>query len=195
MFDHLMEEVMKLEASVVGGSEILQYPELISQTHIQINPKIQAAMGNKLSSPAKNAVDGESVDYDMNYRSCFKSLPGSAILEKTFCGSIDTTDPAEYQDAGLTARMLKRAEIAPSALQQTKISRAKTIPCAVTFPNRKSALHSVIINSMIIVARRQWPRGLPSRKCPRVTSTNRSIPVLPCLSTHSFRKSRKIRNP
>ena len=41
----------------------------------------------------------------------YKSFPGSAILEKTFCGSIDTTDPAEYEDVTLANRLLKKADI------------------------------------------------------------------------------------
>lgn len=68
-------------------------------------------MGNQISSPAKRAVgetDDGNVFHDKNR---FKSFPGSAILEKTFCGSIDTTDPAEYHDVGLASRILKRAEI------------------------------------------------------------------------------------
>ena len=41
----------------------------------------------------------------------YKSFPGSAILEKTFCGSIDTTDPSEYEDVNLANRLLKKADI------------------------------------------------------------------------------------
>mmetsp|Transcript_25574 Transcript_25574/g.70614 ORF Transcript_25574/g.70614 Transcript_25574/m.70614 type:complete len:920 (-) Transcript_25574:125-2884(-) len=41
----------------------------------------------------------------------YRSFPGSAILEKTFCGSIDTTDPAEYEDVNFANRLLKKADI------------------------------------------------------------------------------------
>jgi hypothetical protein len=41
----------------------------------------------------------------------YRAFPGSAILEKTFCGSIDTTDPAEYQDLNMASRLMKRADL------------------------------------------------------------------------------------
>ena len=44
-------------------------------------------------------------------REKYRSFPGSAILEKTFCGSIDTTDPAEYDDVNLANRLLRKADV------------------------------------------------------------------------------------
>jgi hypothetical protein len=41
----------------------------------------------------------------------YRSFPGSAFLEKTFCGSIDTTDPAEYEGTNIANRLLKKADI------------------------------------------------------------------------------------
>jgi hypothetical protein len=47
----------------------------------------------------------------VNKNNKYKSFPGSAILEKTFCGSIDTTDPSEYENVDLANRLLKKADI------------------------------------------------------------------------------------
>lgn len=58
-------------------------------------------MGNSPSTPS--SLDDDKAKY--------KSFPGSAILEKAICGSIDTTDPAEYQDAGALQRLMRRAEV------------------------------------------------------------------------------------
>lgn len=60
-------------------------------------------MGNQPSS------EGRSPDVDEKAK--YRSFPGSAILEKAFCGSIDTTDPAEYEDQNLANRLLKKADI------------------------------------------------------------------------------------
>ena len=48
---------------------------------------------------------------DESMKSKYRSFPGSAMLEKTFCGSIDTTDPSEYDNVSTMNRILKRAEI------------------------------------------------------------------------------------
>jgi hypothetical protein len=40
----------------------------------------------------------------------YKSFPGSAFLEKTLCGSIDTTDPEEYEGAPYATQLFKRAD-------------------------------------------------------------------------------------
>ena len=66
------------------------------QYHINI-------MGNQVSSEKGNNQVDEKAKY--------KSFPGSAILEKTFCGSIDTTDPSEYEDVNFANRLLKKADI------------------------------------------------------------------------------------
>jgi hypothetical protein len=58
-------------------------------------------MGNKMSM--ESAEERE--------RSKYKSFPGSTILEKAFCGSIDTTDPSEYENTSTLSRLMKRAEI------------------------------------------------------------------------------------
>ena len=55
-------------------------------------------MGNKTSK------------LDNDEKAKYRSFPGSAILEKDVCGSIDTTDPDEYQDASAAARLVRRAE-------------------------------------------------------------------------------------
>lgn len=41
----------------------------------------------------------------------YRAFPGSAFLEKTFCGSIDTTDPDEYEGVSAVQRLLKKADI------------------------------------------------------------------------------------
>lgn len=41
----------------------------------------------------------------------YRSFPGSALLEKTFCGSIDTTDPSEYQDQSIATRLMHKADV------------------------------------------------------------------------------------
>ena len=46
----------------------------------------------------------------MDEKMKYKGFPGSAFLEKAFCGSIDTTDPSEY-DGNLAKRLLKRADV------------------------------------------------------------------------------------
>lgn len=61
-------------------------------------------MGNSQSS-------GEVKNASLSEKSKYKSFPGSAILEKTFCGSIDTTDPSEYEDVNFANRLLKKADI------------------------------------------------------------------------------------
>jgi hypothetical protein len=73
-------------------------------------------MGNSASSPAaadKASASNETVrsEDDPEVRNKYKAFPGSAILEKTFCGSIDTTDPSEYEHVTLANRLLKRADI------------------------------------------------------------------------------------
>jgi hypothetical protein len=65
--------------------------------------KLRQNMGNQQSSEPQALVVDEKAKY--------KSFPGSAILEKTFCGSIDTTDPSEYEDSNLANRLLKKADI------------------------------------------------------------------------------------
>jgi hypothetical protein len=74
-------------------------------------------MGNKVSSvvepsehhpPSLNNHNHNNDDDDSKAK--YRSFPGSAILEKTFCGSIDTTDPAEYSDANAIQKLLKRAD-------------------------------------------------------------------------------------
>ena len=62
-------------------------------------------MGNQQSAEKRDSH--EIVDEKAKYR----SFPGSAILEKTFCGSIDTTDPSEYEDINLANRLLKKADM------------------------------------------------------------------------------------
>lgn len=65
-------------------------------------------MGNEIStsSPATSPTSS-SVDPKEKYR----SFPGSALLEKTFCGSIDTTDPSEYEGKNLANRLLTKAHV------------------------------------------------------------------------------------
>jgi hypothetical protein len=55
-----------------------------------------------------NANNANSTSVNHNK---YKAFPGSTILEKTFCGSIDTTDPSEYEDISIANRLLKRADI------------------------------------------------------------------------------------
>jgi len=64
-------------------------------------------MGSKASTPIKV----EENQQEMDKRKKYKGFPGSAFLEKAFCGSIDTTDPSEYDGNGLANRLLKRADI------------------------------------------------------------------------------------
>jgi hypothetical protein len=51
-----------------------------------------------------------NVPVDQN-KERFKAFPGSSFLEKTFCGSIDTTDPIEYEGINFASRLYKKAEI------------------------------------------------------------------------------------
>ena len=61
---------------------------------------------------ASTSESGERIKMMMDDdKSKFKSFPGSAILEKTFCGSIDTTDPSEYQNENLATRLLRKADM------------------------------------------------------------------------------------
>eukprot|EP00977_Amphora_coffeiformis_P000023 scaffold5_cov169-Amphora_coffeaeformis.AAC.23 len=62
-------------------------------------------MGNQPS------IEHHGPGSDLDKKSKYKSFPGSAILEKTFCGSIDTTDPSEYEDINFANRLLKKADI------------------------------------------------------------------------------------
>lgn len=61
-------------------------------------------MGNQQSSPQQPKVPRDPKEK-------YKAFPGSAFLEKTFCGSIDTTDPDEYDAPNLAGRLLKRADL------------------------------------------------------------------------------------
>ena len=54
---------------------------------------------------------GNSPSAPHDEKSKYKSFPGSAILEKAICGSIDTTDPSEYQDSGALNQLMRRAEV------------------------------------------------------------------------------------
>ena len=63
-------------------------------------------MGNSASTASGGRAPGKPVDDKEKY----KSFPGSAFLEKAICGSIDTTDPAEYEGAPMATRLLKRAD-------------------------------------------------------------------------------------
>jgi hypothetical protein len=80
-------------------------------------------MGNNVSSTAtfETAVETSIVSekattpttkdhHFEDMKSKYRSFPGSAMLEKTFCGSIDTTDPTEYENSSTVNRLLKRAE-------------------------------------------------------------------------------------
>jgi hypothetical protein len=58
-----------------------------------------------------NGNDDDDEDEDDVTKTKYRSFPGSAMLEKTFCGSIDTTDPSEYDNVSTVNRILKRAEI------------------------------------------------------------------------------------
>lgn len=64
------------------------------------------------SQPRRAAKDSSirSSDFFEN-KERFRAFPGSAILERTFCGRIDTTDPAEYEGVSLTTQLLKKADV------------------------------------------------------------------------------------
>lgn len=53
---------------------------------------------------------GNKPSTDRDPKARFRTFPGSAFLEKTFCGSIDTTDPAEYDGETIANRLLRRAD-------------------------------------------------------------------------------------
>lgn len=61
--------------------------------------------------PGNQALDINSFTMTPENKERFRSFPGSAILEKAFCGSIDTTDPSEYQDQNALQRIMKKADI------------------------------------------------------------------------------------
>jgi hypothetical protein len=89
-----------------------------------VKPKgVNTTMGNNISSNATAETAAEttmaaekgtttiSTDHHFeDLKSKYRSFPGSAMLEKTFCGSIDTTDPTEYDNSSTVNRLLKRAE-------------------------------------------------------------------------------------
>ena len=65
----------------------------------------------KSSTPRRHHENNNNDLDDDTMKSKYRSFPGSAMLEKTFCGSIDTTDPSEYDNVSTMNRILKRAEI------------------------------------------------------------------------------------
>ena len=71
-------------------------------------------MGNQSSKTTPGAAqnaDSHPALASSNDKTKYKSFPGSAILEKTFCGSIDTTDPSEYHDETLANKLLRKADL------------------------------------------------------------------------------------
>lgn len=100
-------------------------PELIHQytfhlaleaTIVDTTPPSEklSTMGNhssKQQQQQQNQQQMPEAELPMDPKSKYKAFPGSAFLEKTFCGSIDTTDPAEYEGSNLANRLLKKADI------------------------------------------------------------------------------------
>jgi hypothetical protein len=77
-------------------------------------------MGNQPSSQQSESYVGESSKSSdgtpipaaaRDDKERFRSFPGSALLEKTFCGSIDTTDPSEYQNQSIATRLMHKADV------------------------------------------------------------------------------------
>lgn len=95
-------------------------------------------MGNQSSSeldsprsPQKGKDDKEK----------YKSFPGSAILEKTFCGSIDTTDPAEYEGENLANRLLRKADVmCISSPDESKKDEVFFDPTDLDLPKNKASV-------------------------------------------------------
>ena len=95
---------------VAGRGAPLFYGESLVDTALLIL-RTTTTMGNSASRSSDPAPTTETKVMDPNDKGKFKSFPGSAILEKAFCGSIDTTDPSEYEGTTLTNRLLKKADI------------------------------------------------------------------------------------
>lgn len=79
-----------------------------------------ANMGNQPSSQQARSSFGNTSDSSngtpvpvaaKDDKERFRSFPGSALLEKTFCGSIDTTDPSEYQNQSIATRLMHKADV------------------------------------------------------------------------------------
>jgi hypothetical protein len=88
-------------------TEDTRYNNTTNNTTNSNNVSAVSAANNTTSSTSGNSGNsGNSANYKK-----YKAFPGSTILEKTFCGSIDTTDPSEYEDVTLANRLLKRADI------------------------------------------------------------------------------------
>jgi hypothetical protein len=66
-------------------------------------------MGNKVSATMDLHPNDDNDVPDPHSK--YRSFPGSAMLEKTLCGSIDTTDPTEYRNVSTVHQLLQRAEI------------------------------------------------------------------------------------
>jgi hypothetical protein len=83
--------------------------QLSKQTVISMGNKVSSVESQHHHSSSSNNNNNDDND-DVDSKAKYRSFPGSAILEKTFCGSIDTTDPAEYSDANAIQKLLKRAD-------------------------------------------------------------------------------------
>ena len=78
-----------------------------------IPPTTNAPAATLSTSQGNSSSDKKTVNFASPKNETPKvnaGFPGSAFLEKTFCGSIDTTDPAEYEGTTLASRLLKRAD-------------------------------------------------------------------------------------
>ncbi|KAL7563964.1 hypothetical protein ACA910_017577 [Epithemia clementina (nom. ined.)] len=102
-------------------------------------------MGNQPSMPGEMRQEAapQPVRKYANDRDKYKSFPGSAILEKTFCGSIDTTDPSEYEDVNLANRLWKKADImcisSPEEKDEYFASRRVPIDIDMNEPKNKAS--------------------------------------------------------
>jgi hypothetical protein len=83
-----------------------------NQSSQQNHPMMQQYQQPKQQSFEQHQPQQAALPPTMNANKAkYRSFPGSAFLEKTFCGSIDTTDPAEYEGTNLANRLLKKADI------------------------------------------------------------------------------------
>ena len=87
-----------------------------NQTSSSLSPEKDESPNHGQASPLKlnatsDTAPSERQSASADGRSKFKSFPGSAILEKTFCGRIDTTDPSEYVDETFANRLLRKADV------------------------------------------------------------------------------------
>jgi hypothetical protein len=134
----------------------------ISGSTVEVEP--DSYTNRQYDELRRNDNINEDLD-DETTKSKYRSFPGSAMLEKTFCGSIDTTDPSEYDNVSTMNRILKRAEIlcVSSPLASSSSDNAKS--------NKDDYRDDDDENSIVSSTRNNKPtKGRKSKKSTQKTS-------------------------